>query len=244
MSGSSRGGSRSDASSDPSPISSPWACVRPGRAPWSRAPWPRPPCRPAASWAAARGVYSRVARASPTDLPRIWSRTSRAFRAETRTNRARATVFMGSGLPRRRGGGLLGLAVRLERARERELAEPVADHVLGHVHGDELLAVVDGQRVPDELRRDGRPARPRLEHLLLAGAVELLDPLVQLLVDERPLLERTSHAPLLFLSPRHDHGIRRTRAPARLVALGRLAPRGHRVVALALALAAAHRVVG
>src|SRR5439155_1595616 len=76
--------------------------------------------------AAARGVYSSVARASPTDLPRIWSRTSRAFRAETRTNRARATVFMGSGLPRRRGGGLLGLAVRLERARERELAEPVA----------------------------------------------------------------------------------------------------------------------
>src|SRR3989441_10309748 len=86
-------------------------------------------------------------------------------------------------------------------------------------------------------------SRPRLEHLLLAGAVVLLDPLVQLLVDERPLLERTSHAPLLFLSPRHDHGIRRTRAPARLVALGRLAPRGHRVVALALALAAAHRVV-
>src|SRR3989454_844895 len=68
-------------------------------------------------------------------------------------------------------------------------------------------------------------------------------PILQLLVDERPLLERTSHAPLLFLSPRHDHGIRRTRAPARLVALGRLAPRGHRVVALALALAAAHRVV-
>src|SRR5207302_7495005 len=129
--------------------------------------------------AAARGVYSRVARASPTDLPRIWSRTSRAFRAETRTNRARATVFMGSprlsqrrlashsvaspsaaapetwlrllkrasarsatfirlGLSRRGGGGLLGLAVRLERARERELAEPVADHVLGHVDGNEL----------------------------------------------------------------------------------------------------------
>src|SRR5206468_7385928 len=193
--------------------------------------------------AAARGVYSSVARASPTDLPRIWSRTSRAFRAETRTNRARATVFMGSGLPRRRGGGLLGLAVRLEGARERELAEPVADHVLGHVDGNELLAVVHGQRVAHELRRDRRPPRPRLEDLLLAGAVELLDPPVQLLVDEGPLLGRTSHTLLLFLSPRHDHGIRRTGAPARLVTLGRLAPRGHRVVALALALAAAHRVV-
>src|SRR2546430_8922576 len=36
---------------------------------------------------------------------------------------------------------------------------------------------------------------------------------------------------LLFLSPRHDHGIRRTGAPARLVTLRRLAPRGHREVA-------------
>src|SRR6267142_5349984 len=193
--------------------------------------------------AAARGVYSRVARASPTDLPRIWSRTRRAFRAETRTNRARALVITGLRLPRRGGGGLLGLAVRLERARERELAEPVADHVLGHVDGNELLAVVHGQRVAHELRRDRRPPRPRLEDLLLAGAVELLDPPVQLLVDEGSLLERTSHAPLLFLSPRHDHGIRRTGAPARLVTLRRLAPWGHRVVALALALAPAHRVV-
>src|SRR5437879_2062359 len=159
--------------------------------------------------AAARGVYSRVARASPTDLPRIWSRTSRAFRAETRTNRARATVFIRLGLPRRGGGGLLGLAVRLERARERELAEPVADHVLGHVDGNELLAVVHGQRVAHELRRDRRPPRPRLEDLLLAGAVELLDPPVQLLVDEGSLLGRTSHAPLLFLSLRPDHDIRR-----------------------------------
>src|SRR5262249_14497923 len=57
------------------------------------------------------------------------------------------------------------------------------------------------------------------------------------------LLERTSHAALLFLSPRHDHRIRGTRAPPRLVALGRLAPRRHRVVALALTLTATHRVI-
>src|SRR5215813_4470666 len=80
--------------------------------------------------AAARGVYSSVASASPTDLPRIWSRTRRAFRAETRTKRARALVIMPLRLARRRRGGLLGLTVRLERAREGELAEPVADHVL------------------------------------------------------------------------------------------------------------------
>src|SRR5262249_35753217 len=46
------------------------------------------------SRAAARGVYSSVASASATALPRIWSRTSRAFRADTRTNRARAVVRM------------------------------------------------------------------------------------------------------------------------------------------------------
>src|SRR2546421_10879488 len=160
--------------------------------------------------AAARGVYSRVARASPTDLPRIWSRTSRAFRAETRTNRARATVFIRLGLPRRGGGGLLGLAVRLERARERELAEPVADHVLGHVHGNELLAVLHGQRVAHELRPDRRPPRPRLEDLLLAGAVQLLEPPIQLFADEGPLLGPKSQPPPLFLSLRHARVIPRT----------------------------------
>src|ERR1700741_4631165 len=133
--------------------------------------------------AAARGVYSSVASASPTDLPRVWSSTSRAFRAGTRTNRARALVIMPVRLACRRGGGLLGLAVRLERAREGDLAETVAHHVLGHVHGNELLAVVHGQGVTDKLGSDRRATRPGLEHLLLAGAVELLDPLVELLVD-------------------------------------------------------------
>src|SRR5205809_5213465 len=53
------------------------------------------------SRAAARGVYSSVASASPTGLPRIWSSTSRAFRADTRTNRALAVVFIGSPHPSR-----------------------------------------------------------------------------------------------------------------------------------------------
>src|SRR5205823_7317369 len=97
--------------------------------------------------AAARGVNSSVARASPTDLPRIWSRTSRALRADTRTKRALACVIIASRLPGRRGGRLLGGAVGLERTRERELAELVPDHVLGHVDRDELLAVVHGQQI-------------------------------------------------------------------------------------------------
>ena len=35
--------------------------------------------------AAARGVKARMARASATSLPRMWSHTSRALRAEVRT---------------------------------------------------------------------------------------------------------------------------------------------------------------
>src|SRR5438876_144883 len=193
--------------------------------------------------AAARGVYWSVASASPTDFPRIWSSTSRAFRADTRTKRARASVRTALRLPRGRGRSLLGRAVRLERAGHRELTQPVTDHVLRDVDRDELLAVVNGERVADELRRDRRAARPRLQHLLLPAPVQLLHPREQRLVDVRPLLERTPHRRLLFLPSRHDVAVRGPRPATGLVALGGLAPRGHRVIALALALAAAHRVV-
>src|SRR2546425_286205 len=193
--------------------------------------------------AAARGVYWSVARASPPDFPRIGSSPSRVFRADTRTKRARASVRTALRLPRGRGRGLLSRAVRLERAGHRELTQPVTDHVLRDVDRDELLAVVDGERVADELRRDRRAARPRLQHLLLPAPVQLLHPREQRLVDVRPLLERTPHRRLLFLSSRHDVAVRGPRPATGLVALGGLAPRGHRVIALALALAAAHRVV-
>src|SRR5215470_1604553 len=149
-----------------------------------------------------------------------------------------------SGFPRGRGGGLLGLSMRLEGAREGELPQPVADHVLRDVDGYELPPVVHGEGVAHELRRDGGAPRPGLQHLLLALTVELLDPLLQPLVDVRPLLGRSSHGlPLLLRPARHDVAVRGARAAAGLVSLGRLAPRSHRMVALALAFATAHRVV-
>src|SRR5436309_6184807 len=121
--------------------------------------------------AAARGVYWSVASASPTDFPRIWSSTSRAFRADTRTKRARASVRTALRLPRGRGRSLLGRAVRLECAGHRELTQPVTDHVLRDVDRNELLAVGDGERVADELRLGRRAASPGLQHLPLPGAV-------------------------------------------------------------------------
>src|SRR5262249_38046203 len=52
-----------------------------------------------------------------------------------------------------------------------------------------------------------------------------------------------SHPRLLFVPARDDVGVGRARAAPRLVALRRLAPRRHGVVALPLAFAATHRVV-
>src|SRR4029453_9337940 len=140
----------------------------------------------------------------------------RALRADTRTNLACAEVRIALGLSGRRGGGLLGLTVGLEGAGQRELAELVTDHVFGDVHGNELLAVVHGHRVADELRRDRGTTRPRLEHPLLTRAIQLFDAPVELLVDERAFFERASHPRLLFLPARDDVGVGRARAAPRL----------------------------
>src|SRR5262249_51788842 len=79
--------------------------------------------------------------------------------------------------------------VALENPRRRKLAELVADHVLRHVNGNELLAVVHGQRVPHHLRNDRRPARPRLDDLLLRAAIHHLDLLEERRVDEGTFLQ-------------------------------------------------------
>ena len=76
-------------------------------------------------------------------------------------------------------------AVAVERAGRRELAELVADHVLGHVHRHVLLAVVDAERQPDELRQDGRAPAPDLDDLVATGRTRLLCLLEQIAVDER-----------------------------------------------------------
>src|SRR3712207_4516383 len=118
-------------------------------------------------------VNWRVASASPTFLPRIMSTTSRAFCADPRKYFAFAIASMTQSLnadPRihhlpRRLAALLGLraGVALEGAGGGELAELVADHVLGDVDRDVALAVVDAEGQADEVGRDGRAPRPRLD---------------------------------------------------------------------------------
>src|SRR5262245_25349932 len=144
-------------------------------------------------------VNCNVASAWFTLLPRMRSQTRPAFCAEVRTPRAVAcasTIAIHLSLGwrsrsrSRRGGRLLRLRrMPLERPRWRKLAKLVADHVLGDVHRNELLAVVHRHRVPHHLRHDGRAARPGLDDLLLVGPVHLLDLLEKRGIDERPLLQ-------------------------------------------------------
>ncbi len=64
----------------------------------------------------------------------------------------------------------------VEGARRRELAELVADHVLGDQHRNVLLAVVDAEGEAHELRQDRRAARPGLDHVLAAACRAWLPP--------------------------------------------------------------------
>ena len=50
-----------------------------------------------------------------------------------------------------------------------EFAEFVSDHILGHIHGDEFVAVMDSDGEADEVRGNHRGAGPRLDGGFLAG---------------------------------------------------------------------------
>src|SRR6266704_3608306 len=126
----------------------------------------------------------------------------------------------------RRGCGFQKLLVchpvALEDARQRELTELVSDHVLGDVHGDVLLAVVDGDRQPDEIREDGGAPRPGLDRALLVRGARRVDLFHQVVVHEWTLLDRASHGLALvpLLVPELDDHAARALVLARLVARG------------------------
>lgn len=61
------------------------------------------------------------------------------------------------------------------------------DHFLGHQHRDVLLAVVDAEVKPNELRQDGRAAAPDLDHLMTTGRARGFRLAQQISVDERAL---------------------------------------------------------
>jgi hypothetical protein len=78
--------------------------------------------------------------------------------------------------------------VGLERARRRELAELVPDHVLAHEHRDVLTAVVNGDREADHLGQHHRTARPGLDGFAIVLGLRHLHLLHEMQIDERTLL--------------------------------------------------------
>ncbi len=113
-----------------------------------------------------------------------------------------------------------------EFPRRRELAEAVADHVLGYKYWNKELSVVNVERHTHEFGRNHRSARPGSYHLLRTRLCRLLYLALQARIDEGALLERSRH---LLLPPPLDDVLLRTRLLARLVTLGRDAPRRTRV---------------
>ena len=64
-------------------------------------------------------------------------------------------------------------------------------HILTDVHGDKLVAVVNGEREADKIGCDGRSPRPGPYDLLVTYPIDLFDFRSQLFVYERSLLDRS-----------------------------------------------------
>src|SRR5688572_17945170 len=94
-------------------------------------------------------------------------------------------------LQRRRPVGVLAVAAVV--AGWAELTKAMADHVLGHVDRNVLLAVVDGDGMADERREDDGRTGPGLDDLLLVALVHVLDAAEESGLDEGALLDGTGH---------------------------------------------------
>src|SRR5437762_1252673 len=195
------------------------------------------------------GLKDSKVSALSTGSPRIWSATSRPFWADRRTPRRIALVSMSGSSPlrrRRRRHHLLVRRMRLERTGQRELAELVPDHILRDVNRNVLLAVVNRNRQADEIRRYRRASRPGLDRPLVGGRPRGFDLRLQVVIDERTLLDRTCHLslPLLHRVPAADDHVVGALVLAGVISLAWRAPRRHRMMSSATAIrTAAHRMV-
>jgi hypothetical protein len=78
-----------------------------------------------------------------------------------------------------------GMAVK--GSRRRKLPELVTDHIFGHEHWYELVAVMDTKGQADELRKDRRSPRPSSNYLITTGFSDFLRFFQEVTVDERTL---------------------------------------------------------
>lgn len=80
-------------------------------------------------------------------------------------------------------------AVTAEVSGWRKLTQLVTDHILGNKHFEVSLAVVNHERVSDELGDNRASTRPSCDWLFVASLVQSINLLVQLRVDERPFFK-------------------------------------------------------
>ena len=81
----------------------------------------------------------------------------------------------------------------LEHSRKREFAQFVSHHVFSDENRIENLTVVHEEGLPDKFRSDCGTARPGLNWPLDSGIVDFVDLFEEVLLDERPLFERSAH---------------------------------------------------
>src|SRR3989454_652822 len=203
-------------------------------------------------WADSRTPWS-VARVSMGLLLLLAARSRGGSRRGGRRRGSRRSRSSGgcvrSAGPRSRRGFqklLVGHSVALEDARQRELPELVSHHVFRDVHRDVLLAVVDRDGEPDEIRQNRGAPRPGLDRALVACRARRADLLHQMMVHEGTLLDRASHGLALvsFLVPELDDHAACAFVLAGLVALGQHPPGAYGILPCrGLSLAAAMRVV-
>src|SRR5690554_1322016 len=160
--------------------------------------------------AAFLGLKVSSSRASSTPLPRIWSATSLALRADVPAPLSIAVTSIPLSSIHSPARRATGLAVRstsfsvagvaAKSARQHEFTQLVAHHVLGYQYGHVLAAVVHGDRQAHHLGGNHRAARPGLDRppvVVFRGDLDLLQ---QMKIDERPFFKRSWHGGTSILS--------------------------------------------
>src|SRR5580658_5786505 len=83
--------------------------------------------------------------------------------------------------------------VAFEGARGGKFTQLVPHHILGNVNRDKFLSVMNREGMADELRKNGRTARPRAHHFLLIGRGEHGQLGFQMRVGKGSLLDGSAH---------------------------------------------------
>src|SRR5438105_1432200 len=133
-------------------------------------------------------------------LPRIVWATRLSLRGLVRKPRRQACASVSS---RRRGAAGLPICsasprplvagVAVEGPGRSKLSELVPDHVLGHEHRNEFVAIIDAEGEPDELGKNGGSARPGPDDLVASRTARFLRFFQQIPIDKRPLPNRACH---------------------------------------------------